>query len=96
VLRKELQDRLERKGWSLEWADVLRDLDRPQEVELSIGGKSYVMRTETKGYCGHPLAVSPFRRRSVPRTQSRSAKACHYALAKPASSHLTVTYNFLR
>src|SRR6266851_4169044 len=44
VLRKELQDRLERKGWSLEWADVLRDLDRLQEVEMSIGGKSYVMR----------------------------------------------------
>jgi transposase len=52
VLRKELQDRLERKGWSLEWADVLRDLDRLQEVELSIGGKSYVMRTETKGTVG--------------------------------------------
>ena len=46
VLRKELQDRLERKGWSLEWADVLRHLDRLQEVELSIGGKSYVMRTK--------------------------------------------------
>jgi len=28
----ELQDRLERKGWSLEWADVLRDLDRLQKV----------------------------------------------------------------
>ncbi len=52
VLRKELQDRLERKGWSLEWADVLRDLDRLQEVEMSIGGKSYVMRTETKGAVG--------------------------------------------
>jgi transposase len=52
VLRKELQDRLERKGWSLEWADVLRDLDRLQEVEMSIGGKSYVMRTETKGTVG--------------------------------------------
>ena len=46
VLRKELQDRLERKGWCLEWADVLRDLDRLQEVDLSIGGKSYVMRTK--------------------------------------------------
>src|SRR5713226_2968897 len=52
VLRKELQDRLERKGWSLEWADVLRDLDRLQEVEMIIGGKSYVMRTETKGAVG--------------------------------------------
>jgi hypothetical protein len=44
-------------GWNvraggLERADVLRDLDRLQEVELSIGGKSYVMRTETKGTVG--------------------------------------------
>ena len=52
VLRKELQDRLERKGWSLEWADIIRDLDRLQEVEMSIAGKSYVVRTETKGTAG--------------------------------------------
>jgi hypothetical protein len=37
------------RDWSLAWADVLRDLDRRQEVEVSIGGKSYVVRTETKG-----------------------------------------------
>src|ERR1039457_6603854 len=49
VLRKELQDRLERHGWSLEWADIIRDLDRLQQVEMSIEGKSYVVRTETKG-----------------------------------------------
>ena len=49
VLRKELQDRLEGKGWSLEWADVIHDLDRLQEVKISLEGKSYVVRTETKG-----------------------------------------------
>jgi transposase len=52
VLRKELQDRAERHGWSLEWADIIRDLDRLQEVEMSIQGKSYVVRTETKGTVG--------------------------------------------
>ena len=52
VLRKELQDRLERQGWSLEWADIIRDLDRLQEVEMGIEGKSYVVRTETKGTVG--------------------------------------------
>ncbi len=49
VLRKELQGRLERKGWHLEWADVMSDLDRLQEIEMSIDGKGYVVRTETKG-----------------------------------------------
>jgi transposase len=52
VLRKELQDRLERKGWNLEWADVIRDLDRLQEIEMSIEGKGHVVRTETKGTVG--------------------------------------------
>jgi len=52
VLRKELQGRLERKGWHLEWADVMSDLDRLQEIEMSIDGKGYVVRTETKGTVG--------------------------------------------
>jgi hypothetical protein len=47
-----LQDRLESKGWSLEWADVIHDLDRLQEVEMSLDGKNYVVRTETKGTVG--------------------------------------------
>jgi hypothetical protein len=52
VLRKELQDRLERQGWDLGWADVISDLDRLQEVEMSLDGKSYAVRTETKGTIG--------------------------------------------
>ena len=62
VLRIELQDRLERKRRSLEWAGVLHDLDRLQEVEMTIGGKSYVMRTKTKEAWARssPLAVSLF------------------------------------
>jgi transposase len=52
VLRKELQDRLQRHGWDLEWADVISDLDRLQEVEMSLEGKSYTVRTETKGTIG--------------------------------------------
>jgi Transposase DDE domain len=52
VLRKELQDRLERQGWDLGWADVISDLDRLQEVEMSLDGKSYTVRTETKGTIG--------------------------------------------
>ena len=52
MLRRELQDRLERQGWDLEWADVISDLDRLQEVEMSLDGKSYVVRTETKGTIG--------------------------------------------
>ena len=52
VLRQELEQRLERRGWTLQWADVIRDLDRLQEIEIRLDGKGYVLRTETKGTIG--------------------------------------------
>jgi len=52
LLRKELQDRLARKDWKLEWADVIRDLDNVIEMEVAIGGKGYVFRGQTPGVAG--------------------------------------------
>ena len=52
VLRKELEDRLTRKNWKLEWADVIRDVDHLTEMEIAIGGKGYVFRSEAKGTAG--------------------------------------------
>jgi hypothetical protein len=52
VLRKELEDRLARKEWKLEWADVIRDLDNLSEMEVAISGKGYVFRGQTSGVAG--------------------------------------------
>jgi hypothetical protein len=52
VLRKELQDRLAAAGLTLEWAEVLRDLDRLQEVEVDQDGKRFVLRTPVTGCAG--------------------------------------------
>jgi transposase len=52
LLRHELQTRLEQRGWKLEWAAVIQDLDRLQEVEVQLEGKGYVLRTEAKGTLG--------------------------------------------
>jgi hypothetical protein len=52
VLRRELERRLEDHGRRLEWADVIRDLDLLQEVELEVDGKRYLLRSETKGTAG--------------------------------------------
>jgi len=50
VMRKALQDRLEAKGHTeLEWAHILDDLHGLQEIELTVQGKAYRLRTETKG-----------------------------------------------
>ena len=47
LLRKELEDRLARKEWKLEWADVIRDLDNLIEMEVAISGKGYIFRGQT-------------------------------------------------
>jgi transposase len=52
LLRKELEDRLARKQWKLEWADVIRDLDNLIEMEVAISGKGYVFRGQTSGVAG--------------------------------------------
>jgi hypothetical protein len=52
LLRKQLQDRLARKEWKLEWADVIRDLDNLTEMEVAVGGKGYVFRGQASGVAG--------------------------------------------
>jgi transposase len=52
LLRKELEDRLARKRWKLEWADVVRDLDNLVAMKIEIDGKSFVFRGQTSGVAG--------------------------------------------
>jgi transposase len=54
VLMRELQDRMEAKGFGdAEWADVLRDLDDLNQTEVqSEDGKRFRIRSELKGWCG--------------------------------------------
>jgi hypothetical protein len=49
-LRSELEDRLAARGHGdLEWAQILRDLDRVQEIEIDKAGSRFLLRTETAG-----------------------------------------------
>ena len=52
ALRVALGERLEAKGWKLEWRDVIRDLGQLLEVAITVQGKGYVIRTETPGVAG--------------------------------------------
>ncbi|MDA2928204.1 IS1634 family transposase [Acidobacteria bacterium AH-259-G07] len=52
ILRKELQDRLEVAGRTLEWSDVVQDLDCLEEMEVEKHGKRFVLRSETQGVAG--------------------------------------------
>src|SRR5215207_5793155 len=52
ILRKELDERCRRVGFRPEWGDVLRDLDRLQEVAISKDGRQMTLRTPASGIIG--------------------------------------------
>jgi hypothetical protein len=53
LLRTELENRLAAKGHAaVEWGQVLRDLDRLEEVELEKDGKRLLLRTDAVGVAG--------------------------------------------
>jgi transposase len=52
VLRQELQRRLAAKGWKLEWANIVHDLNQLHETTIDIDDHAYIVRSETKGSIG--------------------------------------------
>jgi hypothetical protein len=52
ILRKEIQDRLELKDYSFEWADVVNDLNELGQMDVVQDGKHFILRFESKGCCG--------------------------------------------
>ena len=49
VLRKELDRRCRQAGFTPEWGDVLRDLDRLQCATIEHAGKTWTVRTQADG-----------------------------------------------
>ena len=52
VLQKELADRCRAAGVSVEWDDLIRDLDRLQEATIEKDGKRFTTRTHVTGQVG--------------------------------------------
>jgi Transposase DDE domain len=52
ILRKELDERCRNAGFRPEWGDVLRDLDRLQEVTITKDGREMTLRTPAAGVIG--------------------------------------------
>jgi DDE family transposase len=52
VLRKELDERCRMARFRPEWANVLRELDRLQKIELNKDGRQVIMRTPATGVMG--------------------------------------------
>jgi len=52
LLRKELNERLATANVSAEWGDVVRDLDRVEQVTVEQAGKRFVLRPQAPGCAG--------------------------------------------
>ena len=52
VLRKELEQRLNKAGHVFEWSDIKQDLKALQQVTIEEDGKCFAIRSECKGHCG--------------------------------------------
>ena len=52
ILRKELQRRLEGKGYHFEWSNIKQDLKALQETAIHENGRSLAIRSECQGVCG--------------------------------------------
>jgi transposase len=55
VLLKELQDRMESRGWQAEWQRLRDDLNELQELTLPLGDKTFAIRTPPVGEAGRAI-----------------------------------------
>lgn len=51
VVMKELQARMEAKGFTHEWEEIRRDLEALEEVEIEKGSETFYLRTDLRGVC---------------------------------------------
>ncbi len=58
VLLKELQARMEARGWHPEWQRLKDDLDVLQEVTVYNSGRAFAVRTTTRGDAGKALQAA--------------------------------------
>ena len=58
VLLKELQDRMQQRGWKPEWERLKDDLEALQEIIIDSAGRSFVIRSATTGDAGKALAAA--------------------------------------
>jgi hypothetical protein len=50
LLKRALEQRLEAKGQTWEWAEVVRGLDNLHEVEAVFQGKHFILRSQVLGH----------------------------------------------
>jgi len=84
VLRKELDRRCRQAGFTPEWGDVLRDLDRLQRATIEHAGKIWTVRTQADGCAAGLLQAAGIA--LSPRVQATPPPA----VPPPAAQHQSI------
>jgi hypothetical protein len=58
LLMKELQSRISARGWQVEWRQMLDDLDAVQDIAITKGEKTFIVRTPTSGDAGKAIQAA--------------------------------------
>jgi hypothetical protein len=58
LLRRRLELRMEKRGESWEWGEIVRGLDNLQEVEAVFGGKRFILRSQVVGQAHKACAAA--------------------------------------
>ena len=58
VVLKELQARMEARGWRTEWSRLKADLDALEEITVENAGRTFVIRSRTRGDAGKALQAA--------------------------------------
>ena len=80
LLRKELDQRLDATGVTAEWADVVRDLDRVEQITVKQDDKHFVLRPQAPGCAGAVfqaagVALPPILRQLAPAPEPPAARS---------------------
>ena len=72
LLLKELQIRLERRSWEVEWQQLRDDLDALEEITIRTRGRTFVIRSQTQGDAGKAIQAAGVALGSVVRLEDPS------------------------
>lgn len=57
-LKRELEIQMDEKGLQAEWAEIIRGLDNLQQVELTLQGSRFLLRSEIKGHASQAIRAA--------------------------------------
>ena len=80
LLRKELDERLTAAGVKSEWADIVQDLERVEQIAVKQDGKHFLLRPQAPGCAGAVfqaagVALPPILRQLAPAPQPPAARS---------------------